>query len=112
MARNDKGEIFRNLALVSQLGISFVTPLLLCLWIGERIERHFGIRVQVWLILLGVLAGINTVYKILKNIIKQDRERQEKIEEDLLNQQEQKLEDNIVIKPKQASRIFKEENCE
>ncbi len=58
--------VFATLALISQLGISMVVPVLLCVWIGVKIDDKFGTSLTVWLIVVGVLAGARSVYALVK----------------------------------------------
>lgn len=58
--------VLATLALISQLGISMVVPVLLCVWIGVKIDNKFGTSLTVWLIIVGVLAGARNVYALVR----------------------------------------------
>ena len=38
----DKKQVFRSLAMVTQLGISVMTPIFLCIFAGYYADTHFG----------------------------------------------------------------------
>ncbi len=58
--------VLATLALISQLGLSMVVPILLCVWIGVKIDDRFDTSLTVWLIVIGVLAGLRNVYALVK----------------------------------------------
>ncbi len=58
--------VFATLALISQLGLSMIVPILLCVWLGVTIDDKFGTSLTVWLIIVGVLAGARNVYALLR----------------------------------------------
>ena len=64
---NKKKGVYAALALISQLGLSMLTPILLCVFVGVEIDERFGTSFTVWLILLGILAGVRNVYVLLRH---------------------------------------------
>ena len=52
-----KRSVFRSLAMVTQLGFSVLTPILLCVYTGYLVDSHFGTKLMVPMLILGVLAG-------------------------------------------------------
>ena len=70
--------IFETLSLISQLGISIVVPVLLCIVLGVFLENRFSISIMVPLIILGVLSGVRNAYYILKDAHK----KMEKVDEE------------------------------
>ena len=52
-----KKQVFRSLAMVTQLGISVMTPIFLCIFAGCWIDNHLGTKTVLLFLLLGVLAG-------------------------------------------------------
>lgn len=71
-----------NLVLISQLGINVVTPVVLCVAAGAWIDRKFGTSLVLPFLVLGVLSGALSAYKMAKRTIDKekemlDREREE-----------------------------------
>ena len=64
---NYKRSVYNTLALISQLGISIIVPILLCAFVGVFLENKFSISITVPLIILGVLAGVRNAYYLVKN---------------------------------------------
>ncbi|MCT4592766.1 MAG: AtpZ/AtpI family protein [Anaeromicrobium sp.] len=65
-----KREIFKNLTLVSQLGIIMVVTIGGCLYIGKYLDGFMGTRYIFMLIfiILGVISAFLNIYKlIMKN---------------------------------------------
>ena len=53
-----KKSVHRTFALITQLGISMIVPILLCVWVGGWLEEKFKLPVTIPFIILGVLAGM------------------------------------------------------
>ena len=72
--------VFQTLSLISQLGLSIVTPILLCTVLGVYLDENFTISSTVWLIILGVLAGVRNAYVLLRQANKdsEGKENEEK----------------------------------
>ena len=72
--------VFQTLSLISQLGLSIVTPILLCTVLGVYLDEKFTISSTVWLIILGVLAGVRNAYVLLRQANKdsEGKENEEK----------------------------------
>lgn len=62
-----KKSVYRTLALISQLGISMVVPVLLCTLFGVFLEGKFSVPVTIPMIILGVLAGGRNVYVLVRH---------------------------------------------
>ena len=76
--RRDKSGL-RNLVLITQLGFHVVTPIFLCLFIGIGLDRLLGTDLLVLpLLILGVLSGGFSAYKLAKQSIDMEREALEK----------------------------------
>lgn len=72
---NDKHKVFQNVALISQLGISMLTPVLLCVWFGTWLRDKTGIDLVIPLILIGVFAGARSVYVLLRGALKDSEDQ-------------------------------------
>lgn len=59
-------EIFKNLTLISQIGISMITPILLGVFIGQLLDQWLGTEsfFVITLIILGAGAGFMNLFKI------------------------------------------------
>ena len=60
-----KKGVLATLALLSQLGLGFIVPILLCVWLGVKLDERFGTSLTVWLIIIGVLAGARNAYVLV-----------------------------------------------
>lgn len=74
-------EVFANIALVSQLGISMMVPIFLLLGIGIYLENKTGWFLTVPFLILGILAGCRNTY-ILANKANMKTKRHSEIEEE------------------------------
>ena len=63
-----KNEIVRSLAMVTQLGISMLAPVVLCAFIGNWLDERYGWSVTAVLLILGILAGARNTWILLKQI--------------------------------------------
>lgn len=70
-----------NLVLISQLGINVMTPVFLCLIAGDWLDRKFGTSLTVPLLIVGILAGGLSAYKMAKTTIDKEKEAIEKEKE-------------------------------
>lgn len=68
----DNRQIFRTLALITQLGISMLAPILLCLWLGQFLNARFSFDLTLLLLILGILAGCRNCFKLLSGVLKND----------------------------------------
>lgn len=66
--------VYRTLALITQLGISMLVPIFLCTFLGVYLEDKFSFHVFVPLLILGILAGGRNTYILAKNASKDDKE--------------------------------------
>ena len=76
-----KKSVYTTFALISQLGISMIVPILLCTYVGGWLEEKFSFPFTIIFIVLGVLAGGRNVYAILANHIKKESEGENDEEE-------------------------------
>lgn len=69
-------ETAKMLSLITQLGISVMVPIFLCVLLGSFLDDKFGTSTFVPLLILGILAGIRNCYIILKKVTIDDEEEQ------------------------------------
>ncbi|MGN0244219.1 MAG: AtpZ/AtpI family protein [Lachnospiraceae bacterium] len=66
--------MIKTLALVTQLGISMITPVMLCVLIGVKIDERYHTHWFLPLLLLGIAAGVRNVYVLVKDINQDKKE--------------------------------------
>lgn len=99
-----KKSVFRSLAMVTQLGLSVMTPIFLCILAGYYIDSRFGTRSILIFLLLGVLAGGQCGYRMAKQTLRVSEKEDEKERMERKKQQEG-MKREEVRKPKPVSRI-------
>lgn len=75
-----KKSVYTTFAMISQVGISMVVPILLCTYAGVWLEEKFDFPFTVIMIVLGVLAGVRNVIAMVYKM-KQATEEDENEEE-------------------------------
>lgn len=68
-----KKSVYRNFALISQLGISVIVPIGLCIFIGVHIDKKFNSNFIIPLIFLGIAAGARNAYRIAMASVKEEK---------------------------------------
>lgn len=96
-----KKSVFRSLAMVTQLGLSVMTPVFLCVFVGYQVDSRFGTKLLVPMLILGVLAGGRCAWAMAKSTMEQERREDEKLRRERMSQSTR----TGVSKPKQPSRI-------
>lgn len=61
--------IAKMIFLISQIGITMLTTIFLCIGLGYAVDEFFGVNLTVWFIVLGVLAGFKSVSILLKKFL-------------------------------------------
>lgn len=64
-----KKDVFRSLAMITQIGISMLAPIILCVFVGYWLDRKFGCNTTIVLLILGILAGGRNCYMLLKDMV-------------------------------------------
>lgn len=101
-----KKSVFRSLAMVTQLGLSIVTPVFLCVFVGYQLDTRLGTKWMVPLLILGVLAGGRSAWLLTRRILEQEKK------DDAILQQEKQAKSTRTgtSRPKQPSRIRTEDH--
>ena len=100
IARNVHKEfLLVEVKVISQVGFTMATPILLCTFLGMKLEERFHFPFTLIFMLLGVISGCMSGYRLIMNTIKK---MDKKKEETNLQKQE-----NTFVLPKRESRIFK-----
>lgn len=63
-------EVMQNLAMITQLGISMLAPVVLCVFVGYWLDERFGWNTVIPLLLLGILAGGRNCYLLVLRLVK------------------------------------------
>ncbi|MEE0884045.1 MAG: AtpZ/AtpI family protein [Faecalimonas sp.] len=77
---NYKKSVYTTFAMISQVGISMIVPILLCTYAGVWLEEKFDFPWTVIMIVVGVLAGVRNVIamvKRMKQITEEDTDEEE-----------------------------------
>ena len=69
---NFRKDVYRNIAMITQLGISMLAPIILCVFIGYQLDEHFGWHTVIPLLILGILAGCRNTWLLLKELMPKD----------------------------------------
>ena len=64
-----KSEVFKSWALVLQLGISMMVPILLLVAVAYFIKTKLNIDLMLFCVIFGVIVGARNVYVILRNYL-------------------------------------------
>lgn len=72
--------VYTTFALVSQLGLSMIVPILLCTYAGAWLEKKVDFPFTISFIILGILAGARNVYALLKESLKEKPEEEDEEE--------------------------------
>lgn len=77
MGKKDKS-ITKALALITQIGISMLVPILLCLVLGHFIDKwlHVGFVTPI-LIVLGICAAFRNIYCLTRSFYAEDLKREQ-----------------------------------
>lgn len=69
--------VYKNLMLISQMGINIIVPTFICLFIGILVSKLVGLWVVLPFILLGMGAGMRNCYIMAMNANKKTRKKNE-----------------------------------
>jgi len=99
-----KKSVFQSLAMVTQLGLCVVTPILFCVFAGNYIDSRYGTKTLVFLLILGTLGGGRSAYVMAKRLI--DRQaKEEELEKARMMESVLQEQDRSVVRPKTPGRI-------
>ena len=63
-----RNEIARSLSMVTQLGISMLAPLILCVCVGIWLDDTFGWSTTAVLVVLGIMAGAQNTWMLAQQV--------------------------------------------
>lgn len=85
-----KGSSYRNIVLISQIGINMLVPVFLCVAVGVWIDNRFSTWFTLPLLILGIAAGARNAYTLAMDTIRIDEKRRKKEQEEQLREVLQK----------------------
>lgn len=98
--------VMRSLLMVTQLGLSVMVPVFVCILAGYYLDRYAGTKLLLLFLVLGFLAGGLNAYKIAKTTLAiNEREEREEDQRARMEKEKEREKRPIVNKPKQPSRI-------
>lgn len=65
-------QVVKMLFLISQIGITMLVTIFLCIVIGMAIDKFFKTELLVWFIVLGVISGFRSVFILIRGYIGDD----------------------------------------
>ncbi len=68
----DTNQILRMLYLITQVGVTMLVTIFLCIAMGMAIDNFFGTELLVWFIVLGVISGFRSVFILIRGYIGDD----------------------------------------
>ena len=74
----EKSKLFKTFTMLSQIGISMMVPVFLCVWFGSFLDEKFGTSFlfPIFLI-LGFLSAIRNVYILTRTFYAKDKARED-----------------------------------
>ena len=76
--KNDKG-ISKGIVMVSQIGVTMLTPILLCVYVGYQLDKRLS--TSYWFIIflvLGFLTAFRNVFYMTKQFYAKDKEKEDR----------------------------------
>lgn len=80
--------IYRNISILTQLGLSLAMPLLLCLFLCQQLSLRFSLGEWVYIpgFFFGLGGSFMTAWKLFRSIMKREGEEKKKRETAAFNQ--------------------------
>lgn len=63
-------KVFKMIALISQIGITMLSSIFICGWIGYLLDHRFGTHLFPVTLILGIAGGYRAVYSLIKQSMK------------------------------------------
>lgn len=73
-----KGSPYRNIVLISQIGINMLVPVFICVAAGVWLDNRFHTWFTLPLLILGIAAGARNAYALAMDTIRMDEKRRKK----------------------------------
>lgn len=65
-------EVFRSFSMVTQLGMSVMVPVFMCVFIGVMVDKYFGMSTLLILLILGIGAGMRNAYILAMKVMNEN----------------------------------------
>ena len=75
--KNDHHEIFKNIGLILQLGLTVIVPVVLLTWLGVFLDKKYGLHLTVLFVLLGIAGGATGAWKLAHSFVGKKQEEPE-----------------------------------
>ena len=75
--KNDRHEIFKNIGLILQLGLTVIVPVVLLTWLGVFLDKKYGLQLTVLFVLLGIAGGATGAWKLAHASFEKKQEEDE-----------------------------------
>lgn len=66
--------VLKTLSLVTQLGITMLTSIFMCMFVGLWLDEKFSTHFFIPFLLLGIGGGVRGVYTLIKNASDEEKE--------------------------------------
>ena len=94
---NSKSIVMKGILMISQIGISVIVPIFLCLFVGKRLDDWLGTNYITLIgIFLGILAAFRNIYIMTRQFYVKDKAREDaelRLMEDMKKEREKALKD-------------------
>lgn len=70
-------EVMYMAGMITQLGISMLAPVVLCVFAGYWLDNRFGWHTVIPLLILGILAGVRNCYLLIRHIQNRERKKED-----------------------------------
>ena len=80
-----------NLVLITQFGLNVVTLVLICVLLGSWIDKKTGLHTVLIFLILGVLSGGLSAYKMAKHIVDREKEDEDREKKEQVKQWESRF---------------------
>lgn len=101
--------VMRSMMMVTQLGLSVMVPVFVCILAGSWLDRHAGTNLTFFFLVLGFLAGGLSGYRMAKATLRMN-EREEQREDLSMSSKRKETVSPPVHRPKQTSRVRNQED--
>lgn len=66
--------VLKTLSLVTQLGITMLTSIFMCMFVGLWLDEKFSTHFFIPFLLLGIGGGVRSAYTLIKNASDEEKE--------------------------------------
>lgn len=100
-------KVGKSFSMVLQIGISVLTPIFLCVFIGVKLDQYLGTKYwTILLMVLGIMAAFRNVYLMVRTFYKKDLEREQKGHQFIQNEAEYLKKNIEQAKKKEQEDLF------